>query len=205
MSRREESLCIPKENTDLQAYVNRKRIKVWLLTVGWEVLCLLVFGYYHGREDFSFDYRFYLVLAILLLVGLFAFGWVRMLFDLSWRGTITRIDYKSVMEMEPSGRNTSRVRSVQKLFIRAEDEKGHKHKIAIPKKNGFDRYYHVGDKITYHSGLPYPESNDGADRHLFVCSLCGGVELSDTDHCHGCGASLIKPAKSRYAKEERIF
>ena len=81
-----------------------------------------------------------------------------------------------------------------------EDEAGHKHKIVLPKKNGFDRYYHVGDRIVHYSGLLYPESNDGADKNLYVCSLCGGVELSDTDHCHGCGASIIKPAKSRYAK-----
>lgn len=202
MSRREELLQIPRENADLRAYVRKKRIKVWLLTIGWEAFWLLVFGYYHGREDLSFDYRFSLVLAILLLVGLFAFGWVRMLFDRSWRGTITRIDYKQVMMTEVLTRHR---RIAQQMCIRVEEENGRTHKIMLEKKRNFDRYYHVGDQITYHGGLLYPESNDGADRNLYVCSLCGGVELSDTDRCHGCGASLIKPERSRYAKEERIL
>ena len=200
MSRRQEALTIPRENTDLRAYVRKKRLGVWLKTVGWEAFWIAVFAYYHGREDMSFDYRFSLVLSALLVSGLFLFGWVRLMFDRSYRGRIVRIDYKQVMEMSPNGRNTSRVRSVQKIYLRIEDETGRRHKIVLPKKNGFDRYYHVGDSIVYHSGLPYPESNDGADKNIYVCSLCGGVELTDTDHCHGCGASLIKPVKSRYSQ-----
>ena len=200
MSRREEALTIPRDNPDLRAYARRRHIGVWLKTIGWEAFWIALFAYYHGRQDMSFDYRFSLVLSALLVVGLFLFGWVRHMFDRSYRGKIVRIDYRQVMEMDPVGRGTSRVRSVQKLYLRIEDEAGHKHKIVLPKKSGFDRYYHVGDTIVHHSGLPYPESNDGADKNLFVCSLCGGVEMTDTDCCHGCGASLIKPSKSRYAK-----
>ena len=200
MSRREEALTIPRENTDLRAYVRKKRLGVWLKTVGWEAFWIAIFAYYHSREDMAFDYRFSLVLCALLLFGLFAFGWVRLMLDRNYRGRIARIDYKQVMEMDPRGYNTSRVRSVQKIFIRVVDEAGYKHKIVLPKKNRFDAYYHVGDRIVHYSGLPYPESNDGADKNLFVCSLCGGVELTDTDHCHGCGASLIKPTKNRYSK-----
>lgn len=200
MSRRSEILAIPRENVDLRAYVRKKRFGVWMKTLGWELFWIAVFVYYHGRKDMSFDYRFSLVLCALLVFGLFGFGWVRLMLDQSYRGRIVRIDYRQVMEMSPNGRNTSRVRSVQKIFLRIEDEAGRRHKIVIPKKNGFDRYYHVGDSIVYHSGLPYPESNDGADKNLYVCSLCGGVEFTDTDRCHGCGASLIKPVKSRYGK-----
>jgi hypothetical protein len=200
MSYREKPLMIPRDNVDLRAYVRKKRLAIWLKTVGWEAFWIAVFAYYHSRMDMVFDYRFSLVLSALLIFGLFAFGWVNMMFDHSYRGRIVRIDYKQVMEMSPSGRGTSRVRSVQKIHLRVEDEAGHKHKIVLPKKNGFDRYYHVGDTIIHYSGLPYPESNDGADKNLFVCSLCGGVELTDTDRCHGCGASLIKPVKSRFAK-----
>ena len=202
MSKRDEVLAIPRENTDLRAYVRKKHLGIWLKTIGWELFWFLVFGYYRGRVDMSFDYRFELVLSALLLLGLFLFGWVALMFDRSYRGKIVRIDYKQVMEMDPKGRGTSRVRSILKMYLRVEDESGRKHKIVLPKKNGFDRYYHIGDRIVYHRGLPYPESNDGADKHLFVCSLCGGVELTDTDHCHGCGASLIKPIGSRYAKTE---
>ena len=201
MSRHEEAVTIPRNNVDLRAYVAKKRLGVWLKTLGWQAFWILVFAYYHERQDMTFDYRFSLVLSALLVVGLFLFGWVRLMFDRSYRGKIIRIDYKQVMEMDPvNGRGASRVRAVQKIYLRIEDEAGHRHKIVLPKKNGFDRYYHVGDSIIYHSCLPYPESNDGADKNLFVCSLCGGVEMTDTDHCHGCGASLIKPARSRYAK-----
>lgn len=206
MKHRDEVLVIPRENADLRAYVRKKRFKVWLLTVGWELLWLFVFGYYRGREDMTFDYRFELVLSVLLVSGLFLFGWVKLMLDRSYQGKIIRMEYKQVMEMDVTGRRgTARVRSMQKMYLRVEDETGRTHKIVLPKKNGFDRYYHVGDQIVYHSGLPYPESNDGADKHLYVCSLCGGVEMTDTDHCHGCGASLIKPQRSRYAKEEKIF
>ena len=200
MSRREVTLSIPRENADLRAYVRRKRLGVWLKTVGWETFWIAVFAYYRERADMAFDYRFSLVLAALLVFGLFAFGWVRLMLDRNYRGRIIAIQYKQVMEMEPSGRGTSRVRLSQKIHLRIEDETGHSHKIVLPKKNGFDRYYHIGDSIVHYSGLPYPESNDGADKQFYVCSLCGGVELTDTDHCHGCGASLIKPAKSRYVK-----
>ena len=200
MSRPEEALTIPRDNADLRAYVRKKRLGVWLKTIGWDAFWIAVFAYYHGRTDMSFDYRFSLVLAALLVFGLFAFGWVRLMLDRNYRGVITAIQYKQVMEMDPIGRGTSRVRSVQKIYLRVEDEAGHKHKIVLPKKNGFDRYYHVGDRVVHYSGLPYPESNDGADKQLYVCSLCGGVEVTDTDHCHGCGASLIKPMRSRYEK-----
>ena len=200
MSRREVTLSIPRENADLRAYVRRKRLGVWLKTVGWETFWIAVFAYYRERADMAFDYRFSLVLAALLVFGLFAFGWVRLMLDRNYRGRIIAIQYKQVMEMEPSGRGTSRVRLSQKIHLRIEDETGHSHKIVLPKKNGFDRYYHIGDSIVHYSGLPYPESNDGADKQFYVCSLCGGVELTDTDHCHGCGASLIKPVQSRYAK-----
>lgn len=201
MSRRDEALTIPRENVDLRAYVRRRSIKIWLKTIVWEVFWIAVFVYYGGRTDMSFDYRFQLVLSVLLIFGLFAFGWVGHMLDHSYRGRILRMDYKQVMEMDPGGRKGSaRVRSVQKIYLRVEDEAGHKHKIVLPKKNGFDRYYHVGDRIIHYRGLPYPESNDGADQNLYVCSLCGGVEMTDTDHCHGCGASLIKPVRSRYAK-----
>ena len=201
MKGREEAVSIPRDNADLRAYVAKKRLGVWLKTLGWEIFWILVFAYYHGRMDMSFDYRFSLVLCALLIFGLFCFGWVRLMFDRSYRGRIVQIQYKQVMEMDPSGRGTSRVRSVQKICLRIEDEAGRRHKMMLPKKNSFDRYYHVGDRIVYHSGRPYPESNDGADKNLFVCSLCGGVEKTDTDHCHGCGASLIKPTRSRYAKQ----
>lgn len=200
MSRREETLAIPRENADLRAYVRKKRLGVWLKTIGWEAFWIVVFAYYHERADMAFDYRFSLVLAALLVFGLFAFGWGRLMLDRNYRGVINAIQYTQVMEMEPKGRGTSRVRLMQKICLRVEDETGHKHKIVLPKKNGFDRYYHVGDRIVHYSGLLYPESNDGADKNLYVCLLCGGVELTDTDHCHGCGASIIKPAKSRYAK-----
>ena len=205
MSKRDEPWAIPRENADLRAYVRRKHIGIWLKTIAWELFWIVVFAYYGSREDMSFDYRFSLVLSALLVVGLFLFGWVRLMFDRNYCGKIVRIDYKQVMEMDPSGRGTSRVRAVQKIYLRIEDETGRRHRIVLPKKNAFDRYYHVGDKIVHYSGLPYPESNDGADKQLYVCLRCGGVELSDTDCCHGCGMSLIKPVKSRYAKSETRF
>ena len=203
MSRREEPLTIPRENADLRAYVRKKRLAIWTKTVVWELFWSLVFLYYGKRTDMSFDYRFSLVLSMLLLFGLYVFGWVRMMLDRSYLGVIRKIEYKQVLVYEP--KTYHRVMS-QRMNIHIEEENGRKHKIVLPKKNRFDCYYHVGDKITHHSGLPYPESNDGADRYLYVCSLCGGVELTDTDHCHGCGASLIKPPRSRYTKtEERFF
>ena len=200
MSRRDEGIAIPRDNADLIAYVRKKRFAVWMKTILWEAFWILVFRYYGNRSDLSFDYRFELVLSALLVTGLFLFGWVKLMFDHSYRGKIVRIDYKQVMEMSPSGRGTSRVRMAMKMHLRVEDESGHKHKIVLPHKNGFDRYYHVGDKIVHYSGLPYPESNDGADKEYYVCQRCGGVELTDTDHCHGCGMSLVKPVRSRYAK-----
>jgi hypothetical protein len=200
MSRHEEALTIPRDNRDLRAYVRKKRLGVWLKTIGWEVFWIAVFIYYHERQDMLFDYRFSLVLAALLVFGLFCFGWVKMMFDRNYRGRIIAIRYRQVAEMSPTGRGTSRVCLTQKMELRVEDEAGHKHRLLLAKKNRFDRYYHVGDTIVHYSSLPYPESNDGADKNLFVCSLCGGVELTDTDHCHGCGASLIRSAKSRYSK-----
>ena len=200
MSRRDEGIAIPRENADLIAYVRKKHFAVWMKTILWEAFWILVFRYYGDRTDMSFDYRFELVLSALLVAGLFLFGWVKLLLDHSYRGRIARIDYKQVMEMSPTGRGTSRVRLAMKMHLRVEDESGHKHKIVLPQKNGFDRYYHVGDKIVHYSGLPYPESNDGADKGYYVCQRCGGVELTDTAYCHGCGASLIKPVRSRYAK-----
>lgn len=200
MKQREEAVSIPRENPDLRAYVTKKRLGIWLKTVGWEIFWILVFVYYYGREDLSFDYRFSLVLSALLIFGLFCFGWVKLMLDRSYCGKIVRIDIKQAMEMGPAIRGSARIRSVVKMHLRIEEDTGRRHKIVLTRKNHFDRYYHVGDSIVYHSGLPYPESNDGADNNLFVCSLCGGVEMTDTDHCHGCGASLIKPVRSRYAK-----
>lgn len=206
MRRQEAALQIPRENEDLRAYVRKKRVKVWSLTLGWEAFWIVVFLYYRDREDFSFDYRFFLALAILLLVGMFLFGWVRLMLDRSWQGTITRIENKQNISFEPGRhRNSARYRAVPMLHLYAEETTGRRHKLVVPLKNHFDSYYHVGDRITYHSGLPFPESNDGVKGDIYVCSLCGGVELSDTDCCHGCGASLIKPARSRYAKEARKF
>ena len=201
MSRREEPLVIPRVNADLRAYVRKKHSWIWSKTIAWELFWILVFRYYGNRNDMSFDYRFSLVLSALLLFGLFSFGWVRMMLDRNYIGIIRRIEYKQVFEPMKYHRVI-----VQQMQIVIEEESGRKHRITLPKKNGFDRYYHVGDKIVHYSGLTYPESNDGADRHLYVCSLCGGVEMTDTDHCHGCGFSLIKPVRSRYEKtEERFF
>ena len=203
MSRREEPLTIPRENADLRAYVRKKRFAIWTKTGVWELFWSLVFLYYGKRTDMNFDYRFSLVLSMLLLFGLFVFGWIRMMLDRSYIGVIRKIEYKQVFVYEP--KTYHRVMA-QRMILRIEEENGRKHKIELPKKNRFDRYYHVGDKITHYACLPYPESNDGADRYLYVCALCGGVELTDTDHCHGCGASLIKPPRSRYTKtEERFF
>lgn len=202
MSRREERLQIPRENADLRAYVQRKRLKVWLITLAWELFWTVVFVYYFQRDHRKFNFRFAVVLGLFWIFGLFLFGWVQMLFDRSWQGTIVRIDYKDVMMMDSLTRGR---RLTQQMWLHIVEENGRKHKITLVKKRNFERYYHVGDKIVHHSGLPYPESNDGADQHLCVCSLCGGVELTETDHCHGCGATLIRPERSRYAKKERVF
>ncbi|MBQ7320687.1 MAG: hypothetical protein IJW99_01195 [Clostridia bacterium] len=206
MSRREEPLTIPRENADLRTFVRKKRIRIWLQTLGWEVFWLAVFFYYHSRTDMTFDYRFSLVLSALLVAGLFLFGWIRMMVDRSYVGVIRQIVFRRVMNTDLLGNRGGKSVLAEQMLLWVEETNGHRHKIVIARKKNFDRYYHVGDQIVHHSGLPYPESNDGADRYLYVCSLCGGVELTDTDHCHGCGASLIKPPQSRYTKtEERFF
>ncbi len=200
MSRREERIEIPRANRDLRAYVTKKRVGVWLKTLLWEGICLIVFVYYGGREDMNFDYRFQLVLSVLLLAGLFLFGWVKLMLDRNYRGKITAIKLGQAAKSNPNSASGRWV-SIQQMVLTVEEENGRRHKIAFPFKRSYDRYYHIGDRVTHYSGLPYPESNDGADRDLYVCSRCGGVEKTDTDHCHGCGMTLIKPYRSRYTQD----
>lgn len=185
---------IPAENEDLRRFVRKKFCKSLFLTLFWELFWGFTFFYYYKRGYIQLNLRFILVLIGFFVLGLLLFGILKWVFDKSFSGTIQKIQYRQVMMI--SAFKTRHM--VNMMRLRIVKDGGGRRTLEFPQKNYFDRYYHEGDKIHYYKGLAFPESGDGADKSMNVCCKCGGVELTETDICRGCGASLIKPTKNRY-------
>ena len=197
-AREADAVRLPEENGDLKQYVLRKFQKALIKTLIWEIFWLFTFVFYYKRGEVRLGLRFCIVAGGLFLLGIVLFGIYKWWFDHNYRAVITRIQCREVIKCSALGR-TRRVVTVMRL--RLLEENGRRHALDIPYRKMYDRYYVVGDTVRHYRGLPYPESEAASAKNLVLCLRCGGTEQEGVDLCRGCGASIVRFNKNRYAKD----
>ena len=179
---------------DVREYVKKKTsTKILLLSV-LEVI-IIFFVVFMGElffSDFALPSRI-MIYVILILLPIVLIG--RRLIDRPWKGTVIKVDVKTVNTVNDTGgtrrgRPGSRLSAQNVLFVLIEKENGALvEKEYLPQKNTVK----VGDRAYHFSGVPHLVYVHDDEKAKIRCGICGTKNEPDGDACWSCGMSLIKP------------
>ena len=188
-----------KTNPDITVYRRRRALLLWIPTILWMILIAaaeMLFLYNYTYENLGIVTAIGLWILLSLIVPI-RLGLVNHLFDVSWEGTVARIeDHKRwapnygagkwwyELEMycqKPDGRMINK--TITCVFKNA----------AIHKNTINPQMYHVGDRVVYLRGtyVPFIVHREG-EIPPAVCVLCGKDNPAGSDTCLSCHAELLK-------------
>ncbi len=134
-----------------------------------------------------------IIYVILILLPAALIG--RKLIDRPWKGTVIKVDVKTINAVNDlggtrRGRPGSRLSAQNVLFVLIEKENGALiEKEYPPQKNTVK----VGDRAYHFSGVPHIVYVHDDEKAKIRCGICGTQNDPDGDACWSCGMSLIKP------------
>ena len=176
---------------DIREYLRKKRASKILLLSAIEIAIVLTIIF--AGERFFYDFALpsritaYLIVALLPIV---IFG--RKLIDLPWKGTVIKVDVKTMKRVTQYGVRSrdNLIYETNVLFILIEKENGALvEKEYLPQKNTVK----VGDRAYHFAGVPHIVYVHDDKKATIRCGICGTKNEPDADACWNCGLSLIKP------------
>ena len=176
---------------DIREYLRRKRTSKILLLTLLEII-IIFFVIFMGElffSDFALPSRI-VIYVILILLPPVLIG--RKLIDLPWKGTVIKVDVKTMKRVTQYGVRSrdNLIYETNVLFILIEKENGALvEKEYLPQKNTVE----VGDRAYHFAGVPHIVYVHDDKKATIRCGICGTKNEPDADACWNCGLSLIKP------------
>lgn len=182
---------LPKENSDISKYLNRKFAKTCLITLvvaaGVSALEITVmYRYFVGRLG---EVNAVLIWIILSVWPFFALGGHRYLLDTPFEGKVLKVDYTSAVETDTKF-NYSMV-MVRKHFVEltVEEKSGRLRSMKIKLDNvRLTLPINEGDIVRHYRGLPYPLV---VGKPTLICPFCGCDNPRDAVKCLVCKHSIV--------------
>ena len=185
--------------SDIRDLVKRKYTKKIVLCALAEIVIITYLCLFGERTFSAFDTFSYVLIHILLVLAPLAyFNIPKLIFDRSWRGTVTRVWITTSRDNEYPYKNTwEGVFTKNNVFLYVDEGNGRivrrKAYAGKAKQARFINTYQVGDVVTHVAGTDYVQIMPKRASDSVICVVCSATGSTDETHCKSCRHTLLIP------------